>query len=106
MRSPLIPARPAISPTTGKETPGTEIWTNPEPLQSPPEPDLPIEQRMSENANRRTDTAQKRIDQKRIAKNILIMANAFRKPDSDITKELNLNPEEAHAKQSTEFMPE
>jgi len=34
------------------------------------------------------------------------MANAFRKPDSDITKELNLNPEEAHAKQSTEFMPE
>ncbi|EDW91781.2 uncharacterized protein Dyak_GE11873, isoform C [Drosophila yakuba] len=106
VRSPLIPARPAISPTTGKETPGTEIWTNPEPLQSPPGPDLPIEQRMSENADRRTDTAQKRIDQKRIAKNILIMANAFRKPDSDITKELNLNSEEAHAKQPTEFMPE
>ncbi|KAH8358238.1 hypothetical protein KR084_008866 [Drosophila pseudotakahashii] len=101
VRSPLIPARPAISPTTGKETPGTEIWTNPEPLQ-----DLPIEQRMSENFDRRTDTAQKRIDQQRIAKNILIMANAFRKPDSDLAKEANLNPEKAPVKQSDEFMPE
>lgn len=69
----MIPARPAISPTSGKETPGTEIWTNPE---------LPLEQRMSENADKRTHTAQKRIDQERIAKNILLMANSFRKPSN------------------------
>lgn len=73
VRSPLIPARPALSPTSGKETPGTEIWTNPE---------LPLEQRMSENADKRTHTAQKRIDQQRIAKNILLMANAFRRPSN------------------------
>ncbi|KAH8405221.1 hypothetical protein KR222_011134, partial [Zaprionus bogoriensis] len=71
VRSPLITARPAFSPTSGKETPGTEIWTNPE---------LPLEQRMSVDVDKRTDTAQKRIDQQRIAKNILLMANAFRKP--------------------------
>ncbi|KAH8285685.1 hypothetical protein KR054_012367 [Drosophila jambulina] len=106
VRSPLIPARPAISPTTGKETPGTEIWTNPEPLRTPPGPPLPLDQRMSENAEKRTHTAQKRIDQQRIAKNILIMANAFRKPDADLAKELNINPEKALAKQSNDFMPE
>ncbi|XP_033246404.1 kinesin-like protein KIF12 isoform X1 [Drosophila miranda] len=101
VRSPLIPARPAISPTSGKETPGTEIWTNPE-LNGAAV--LPLEQRMSENADRRTDTAQKRIDQKRIARNILIMANAFRKPDADLAKKLNTDPENVPAKQSTDYM--
>ncbi|BFG03874.1 kinesin-like protein KIF12 [Drosophila madeirensis] len=104
VRSPLIPARSAISPTTGKETPGTEIWTNPE-LNGAPV--LPLEQRMSENADRRTDTAQKRIDQKRIARNILIMANAFTKPDPDLTKKLNTDPVNVPAqKQATDYMPE
>ncbi|XP_068146901.1 LOW QUALITY PROTEIN: kinesin-like protein KIF12 [Drosophila tropicalis] len=88
VRSPLIPARPAISPTTGKETPGTEMWTNPEVVSSAQsdaiqseDVTLPLGQRMSENADRRTDTAQKRIDQQRIARNILLMANAFRRPN-------------------------
>ncbi|KAH8316655.1 hypothetical protein KR067_012560 [Drosophila pandora] len=106
VRSPLIPARPAISPTTGKETPGTEIWTNPEPLQTPPGAELPLEQRMSENADRRTDTAQRRIDQKRIAKNILLMANAFRKPNSDLANDPNINFEKEPGKLSTNFMTE
>ncbi|XP_030375572.1 kinesin-like protein KIF12 [Scaptodrosophila lebanonensis] len=83
VRSPLIPARPAISPASGKETPGTEIWTNPQ-----DEPELPLDQRISENFDKRTHTAQRRIDQQRIAKNILLMANAFRKPDAEIAKEL------------------
>ncbi|TDG40322.1 hypothetical protein AWZ03_013251 [Drosophila navojoa] len=82
VRSPLIPARPAISPTTGKETPGTEIWTNPE--SAIPVAILPLEQRMSENADKRTHTAQKRIDDERIAKNILLMANAFRKSNGQL----------------------
>ncbi|SPP75263.1 kinesin-like protein KIF12 [Drosophila guanche] len=104
VRSPLIPARSAISPTTGKETPGTEIWTNPE-LNGAAV--LPLEQRMSENADRRTDTAQKRIDQKRIARNILIMANAFTKPDPDLAKKLNTDPENVPAqKQATDYMPD
>lgn len=30
VRSPLIPARPALSSASGSETPGTEIWTNPQ----------------------------------------------------------------------------
>ncbi|XP_030567585.1 kinesin-like protein KIF12 isoform X1 [Drosophila novamexicana] len=89
VRSPLIPARPAISPTTGKETPGTEIWTNPEP--AVPAAVLPLQQRMSENADKRTHTAQKRIDQQRIAKNILLMANAFRMPNAT---ELELHKEQ------------
>ncbi|XP_034475919.1 kinesin-like protein KIF12 [Drosophila innubila] len=89
VRSPLIPARPAFSPTTGKETPGTEIWTNPEP--AIPAAVLPLDQRMSENADNRTNTAQKRIDQQRIARNILLMANAFRKPNDQqqLTKDNN-----------------
>ncbi|KAH8400765.1 hypothetical protein KR009_000800, partial [Drosophila setifemur] len=106
VRSPLIPARPAISPTTGKETPGTEMWTNPDPLQTPPGVELPLEQRMSENVDKRTDTAQRRIDQKRIAKNILLMANAFRKPNADLTKELNIAPDKDPAGLAIDYMPE
>ncbi|KAH8405862.1 hypothetical protein KR215_010867 [Drosophila sulfurigaster] len=97
VRSPLIPARPAFSPTTGKETPGTEIWTNPDPAvpaaATTPTALLPLDQRMSEDENKRTHTAQKRIDQQRIAKNILLMANAFRKP--------NAQPEQATENNNT-----
>lgn len=46
---------------------------------------------MSENADKRTHTAQKRIDQQRIAKNILLMANAFRMPNAT---ELELHKEQ------------
>ncbi|EDW00598.1 kinesin-like protein KIF12 [Drosophila grimshawi] len=93
VRSPLIPARPAFSPTTGKETPGTEIWTNPEPILAAAI--LPLEQRMSENADKRTHTAQRRIDEQRIARNILLMANAFRKPQAQLESSTK-DPTEAH----------
>jgi len=105
VRSPLIPARPAFSPTTGKETPGTEIWTNPEP--AVPAPALPLDQRMSENADKRTHTAQKRIDQQRIARNILLMENALRKPNAqqELTKDQQATNNNNNPAQP-DYMPE
>ncbi|XP_058984448.1 kinesin-like protein KIF12 isoform X2 [Musca domestica] len=66
----------ALSSASGSETPGTEIWTNPQ--DSPDERDPnDLQGRISENNEKRTDEEQRKIDQDRIARNIIEMANKF-----------------------------
>ncbi|XP_073813749.1 kinesin-like protein at 54D isoform X1 [Musca autumnalis] len=76
VRSPLIPARAALSSASGSETPGTEIWTNPQDFQDERDPSN-LQGRISENNEKRSDEEQRKIDQDRIARNIIDMANKF-----------------------------
>ncbi|XP_017467942.1 PREDICTED: kinesin-like protein KIF12 isoform X2 [Rhagoletis zephyria] len=82
VRSPLIPAHSAITADSGSGTGSSEIWTNPQ--------DVPIferpaemEGRISENKDRRSDEDQRKIDQQRIARNIMLMANTLQKKPND-----------------------
>ena len=47
-----------------------------------------MQNRVSENNEKRSNSAQRQIDNKRIAKNILLMANTFRKGEA-VNHELN-----------------
>ncbi|XP_037952588.1 kinesin-like protein KIF12, partial [Teleopsis dalmanni] len=102
VRSPLIPARPALSSASGSETMGTEIWTNPQ-----DQPQITnansLEGRISKNIQKRTEEVQRKIDQERIAKNILLMANSFHTSSNDKSRiENNLPTEDG----SYEYMPD
>ncbi|XP_049308043.1 kinesin-like protein KIF12 isoform X1 [Bactrocera dorsalis] len=86
VRSPLIPARSAITADSGNGTARSEIWTNPhdEPIHQRP---TEMEGRISENKDKRSDEDQRIIDQQRIAKNIMLMASSFPKKPDEIKKE-------------------
>ncbi|TMW48315.1 hypothetical protein DOY81_006604 [Sarcophaga bullata] len=97
VRSPLIPARPAISSATGSETAGTEIWTNPQDSQTDEENPPNLQGRMSENNEKRSDEEQRQIDQDRIARNILEMANNFPSKISEQQKQQQIYNAQANA---------
>ncbi|XP_054740772.1 kinesin-like protein KIF12 [Anastrepha obliqua] len=112
VRSPLIPAHSAIAADSGNGTASSEIWTNPQDITIHERP-AEMEGRISENKDKRSDEDQRKIDQQRIAKNILLMANSLQKKpierndkDEQNSEEKNNIVKDNSKPEETDYMPD